>query len=58
MIYQIARTLSEAKQQAVDGFGYQTQAAAEKALGDPEIDMWYRQQLRIFKTATPPGRDE
>ena len=47
-LYEIARDLKEAKDLAAGGFGYETRKAAEKALASPEIDNFYRNQLKVI----------
>jgi hypothetical protein len=48
-IYEIARDLAEAEDLERHDCGYLTRIAAEKALASPEIDNFYRNQLKVWK---------
>ncbi len=49
-IYEIAQNRAEAKELRDAGCGYETRAAAEKALAeDKNIDSYYRNLLKVFE---------
>ena len=48
-VYELAVDLKEARLLAEEGYGYESKAAAEKALAEDKlIDSYYRSQLKVI----------
>jgi hypothetical protein len=51
-IFEIARDRAEAQELERSGCGYASKESAERALRSPEIDNFYRNQLKVWKVKT------
>lgn len=52
MSWQIARNISEAREQHNLGFGYDSKSEVMVALKDPRIDPYYQSQLGVFEVVS------